>query len=572
MFTYDNIKGGDTMAGIWNVNSNYNVNTKRIVSKLSFEVGQNFVARIVNLDKLTGEVLLKLLDGWQFSAKLEKGADILPEGLVKFQVEGFEEGTLQLKIANTDNKKNNTEKDSIEFLLKSKSINVDKGDYSLLNKMIKHEMPLTKENISNMKTLVDFTDRINQNPEEENAFIDKYMESKNITPDSAKGQEIKKTLKSFFSELKNLGEDDILTLVENNIDLTEKNIKSFNNIFKNGGSVYNEIKDIEQGILNANVKKESGEEQKVNNEKIYVTAEQEKETIENSGEKIIYKDINKDMVKSENENTTESITENQTETESENESTVKNGIETENKSTVKNKTENKAESKNEKLNTNENEVKESISNKEIETGDKIKEKLKNFVNDNKDNNVEKIAKAIKEQISEKTQEMKSLIKTVLEQKGDVKSEAYNNIFQVLDKNINDFKVFNSMSNSYYYLDMPLNVDNSEYKCKLMIKDERKKGKKIDSTNVKIAASVATNNMGVVDAYIKVNNFNMDIDIKCDSEWIKTLDKGKERIFKELSDIGYNLNVYVDQKKQEMNIVNCREFFEDNNLGIINTKV
>lgn len=551
------------MAGIWNINSNYNVNTKRISSKLSFEVGQNFAARIVNLDKLTGEVLLKLLDGWQFSAKLQKGVDTLPDGLVKFQVEGFEDGTLQLKIANTDNKNNNnTEKDSIEFLLKSKSINVDKEDYSLLNKMVKHEIPLTKENISNMKTVVDFTARIKQSPEEENAFIDKYMESKNITPDSVKGQETKKTLKNFFSELRNLGEDDILTLTENNIDLTEKNIKSFNNIFKKDGSVYNEIKDTEKGILNANVEKQPGEEDKIGNGKIYVTAEQENETLENSSEKTIYKNITKNIVKSENNIENKNTTKNET----------KNTIENKSESKVENKIANKIEDHN----TNVNKEKENISNKGIETNDKIKEAIKDLANDNiidnKDKNVDKIAKAIKEQISEKTQEMKDIIKVVLEQKGDVKSEAYNNIFQALDKNINDFKVFNSMSNSYYYLDLPLNVDNSEYKCKLMIKDERKKGKKIDSTNVKIAASVATNNIGVVDAYIKVNNFNMDIDIKCDNEWIKTLDKGKERILRELSDIGYNLNVYVDQKKQEMNIVNCREFFEDSNLGIIDRKV
>ena len=68
----------------------------------------------------------------------------------------------------------------------------------------------------------------------------KYMESKNISPDSNEGNKVKDTLKGFFSELKNISEDDIVTLFENNIDLTEENIKSFNNIFK-GSSLYIKI-------------------------------------------------------------------------------------------------------------------------------------------------------------------------------------------------------------------------------------------------------------------------------------------------------------------------------------------
>ncbi|EET84574.1 conserved hypothetical protein [Clostridium carboxidivorans P7] len=278
------------MAGIWNINSTYNVNTKRMFSKLSFEVGQNFAARIMNLDKLTGEVLLKLLDGWQFSAKLQSGVDILPQGLMRFQVEGFEDGKLQLKILNTDNKKSNTEEDSIDFLLKSKSINVDKEDYPLLNKMIKHEMPLTKENISNMKTIVDFMGKIKQNPEEENAFIGKYMQSKNVLPDSPKGQEIKDTLKSFFNELKNLSEEDILIFAENNIDLTEDNIKSFNDMFKGKGNLYKEIKNIEQQVLKDNMQKQP--DGNVKSEKIYINAEQEKQVVGDNAENIKYKEGN----------------------------------------------------------------------------------------------------------------------------------------------------------------------------------------------------------------------------------------------------------------------------------------
>ena len=144
------------MAGIWNINSINNIEVNKILRKLSFTVGENFSARVVNLDKLTGEVLLKLLDGWQFSAKLQKPLDNLSEGLLRFEVEGFEDGKLQIKILNDTSKQQNLEKDTIDSMLKEKGINVSKDDYVLLNKMVKHEIPLTKENISSMKTLVDF--------------------------------------------------------------------------------------------------------------------------------------------------------------------------------------------------------------------------------------------------------------------------------------------------------------------------------------------------------------------------------------------------------------------------------
>lgn len=102
--------------------------------------------------------------------------------------------------------------------------------------------------------------------------------------------------------------------------------------------------------------------------------------------------------------------------------------------------------------------------------------------------------------------------------------------------------------------------------------KEKKGKKIDRRNVKIATSVTTINMGVVDAFISINNMNMNVDIKCKEQWVKILDKGKDRILKALSDIGYNVYVKVEEKSEDLDIVNCREFFNDENIGAINVKV
>jgi septum formation topological specificity factor MinE len=138
--------------------------------------------------------------------------------------------------------------------------------------------------------------------------------------------------------------------------------------------------------------------------------------------------------------------------------------------------------------------------------------------------------------------------------------------------MNDFKMFNSISNQYYYLDVPVSLKDKEYPCKLIIKDDRKKGKKIDSTNVKFVASVRTLNMGVVDAYIKVSNSNINIDIKSEEAWVKVIDIGKRKLEKTLSNMGFIINVKVDKKEKEADLVKCRDFFEDNEFTRINLRV
>lgn len=537
------------MAGIWNINSVYDVNTRTVSRKLSFEVGQNFLARIVNLDKLTGEMLLKLLDGWQFSAKLQNPMEKLPEGLIRFVVEGFEDGKLQLKILNSDTKQKSSEKDSISAFLKEKSINLSDSDYDILNKMVKHNIPLTKENISDVKTILDFMSKIKSDDTEEGAFIERYIQSKNISLESDEGIKIKNTLKSFFYELKNLGSEDLFTFFENNIDLTKENIKSFNNVFKENLTIFKDVKQVESELKDG-IQIEG--EFVGTDSSLESTTQNSKEISNNQNkEKVYVGSTLEELVKLNNQG--------------------KDNLPAETTNLKELNNENEELSNNTKVSK---EVTKTLSEKDIEItqelklGDSVKDKSAAPV---KHNTIEDISKVIKEQINAKTEELKNTIKTFMEQKNELDPKVYNNVMQALDKNINDFKIFNSVSNQYYYLDLPINIEKHEYECKLMIKDERKKGKKIDSTNVKIAASVNTINMGVVDAYIKVNNNNMDLSIKCDETWIKVLDKEKEKIMIKLHEMGYNVYANVSEREKEMNITNCSEFFGDSNLSAIDTK-
>lgn len=602
------------LAGIWNINSTYNVNNKRIATKLSFEIGEKFLARVINIDRVSQSILLKLLDGWQFSANIENPEKVLQDELLRFQVDGFEDGKVKLKIVSEEKDSSGTYKDAVQLFIKEKGLNLNSEDYGLIENMIKHDIPLTDENISDIKTLMKFMEKLQSNPEEKDVFIQKYLLSKNIGTNSNEGKMITNTLKNFFDKLGDVNSKDIFTLIENNIDLNKANIDSFENVFKKSSTIYNEIKNmgselnkniadsiksgniLESGndytdILQKNIEKTFGDGGKSevaavkNNtdDNPNINEDINQKDIEDSG----VKNNSKTQAKNEISEVVKNILDN---------SATKDGIKNIAKEIGK-QTNSKAEDVeniikkviNEENNISNNDEKTAVENQDLNVNNEdnkqnVKNNISNIIKDIFSNStlkakqygiskdtIDNITNQIKDQINSKTEEMTDIIKQAISQTDDKSAQKSVNIMNMLNNNINDFKIFNTVSNSYYYMDLPLKFENRDYGCKLIIKDERKKGKKIDSSNVKIATSVNTDNMGVVDAYLTVKNRNMDIDIKSDKMWVNVLKKYDKKILESLSELGYNINVQFNEKKQEMNISNCRDFFQDSEFGIINTR-
>lgn len=602
------------LAGIWNINSTYNVNNKRIATKLSFEIGEKFLARVINIDRVSQSILLKLLDGWQFSANIENPEKVLQDELLRFQVDGFEDGKVKLKIVSGEKDSSGTYKDAVQLFIKEKGLNLNSEDYGLIENMIKHDIPLTDENISDIKTLMKFMEKLQSNPEEKDVFIQKYLLSKNIETNSNEGKMITNTLKNFFDKLGDVNSKDIFTLIENNIDLNKANIDSFENVFKKSSTIYNEIKNmgselnkniadsiksgniLESGndytdILQKNIEKTFGDGGKSevaavkNNtdDNPNINEDINQKDIEDSG----VKNNSKTQAKNEISEVVKNILDN---------SATKDGIKNIAKEIGK-QTNSKAEDVeniikkviNEENNISNNDEKTAVENQDLNVNNEdnkqnVKNNISNIIKDIFSNStlkakqygiskdtIDNITNQIKDQINSKTEEMTDIIKQAISQTDDKSAQKSVNIMNMLNNNINDFKIFNTVSNSYYYMDLPLKFENRDYGCKLIIKDERKKGKKIDSSNVKIATSVNTDNMGVVDAYLTVKNRNMDIDIKSDKMWVNVLKKYDKKILESLSELGYNINVQFNEKKQEMNISNCRDFFQDSEFGIINTR-
>ena len=699
------------MSVISNIAILQNPQAKKAFSNISFEAGEKFSARIVSSDPQKGEVNLKLLDGWQFSAKLDKPLEQAPDGSVlKFEVEGFVDDKLKIKIVYEDKEGKTVPSEGLEEYSKGKTLSNGKMDTVLFEKMIKHDMPLTKDNIIDIKNLVDFRDKISLDSSKEEIFIDKYLESRNIDPNSPKAKEITTVLKNFFEALKKLDIDEILLFKENNLELTKGNLDSFIKLFKGQSAIYNNIKEINNyllsndasknisrsipnsevsniensfmdmddssdGFTNAEIKNSNKQTNTAkllyNNGETVDKTQNSNKPIENKILKELVNLINKELkdlgmdhrvlnstiknletdkiLSSQNnsfdsgtvkvlvdklfkgqqislspdsyikliENLTAKLNitqggpgSNSLESVKQNEEVIINIKQNEElpKNMIANKElpidtiQDKELAKNSPLNkelpinivpkdtTNVVELgnKSAIStnaygygknNSLNEIVNMIKRELnisdidKSIIN-NVEKNIEKITtdSLFKEQIKLKTEEIKSIIKDVIENKLNIKPEAYDKVMNLFHEKLNDVKMFNSISEQYYYLDLPINVKEEEYQFKLIIKDDRKKGKKIDSKNVKIATSVKTINMGTVDAYIKINNNNMNIDINCDEFWVKVLKLGKEKLIADLSNLNYRVNIEVNNKVKEFTLANCGEFFNDRSFNAINIKV
>uniref|UniRef100_UPI000694ABAC hypothetical protein n=1 Tax=Clostridium polynesiense TaxID=1325933 RepID=UPI000694ABAC len=179
---------------------------------------------------------------------------------------------------------------------------------------------------------------------------------------------------------------------------------------------------------------------------------------------------------------------------------------------------------------------------------------------------------VKLQMEEKSLEIKSIINSLIRITSGKNSELTDKIYAVMKDRINDFKLLNTISNEYYYLDLPITLNKREYPLKLIIKDNRKEGKKIDSKNVKMIISVDTSNLDVVDAYIHAVNSNMDIELKSNEKWVGILEKEKVKLLNSLVTLGYNTDISVTKKEEDATISSSREFFNDSMLTIVDVLV
>lgn len=670
------------MPAIWNVSNINNTNNKKISSKLTFDVGEKFSGRIIKSNG-TNDVTIKMLDGWQFDAKLDDKLENVQSDIVKFEVEGFDDGKLKLKLVAEEENGSKGNNDVLGSFLEEEGLS--KEDKILLSNMLKHNMVASKENIFKMKNIISFQNKMNNNEGEVNAFIEKYLLSKGIAVGSEKANNVANILKDFFKEFSKLNEADIFMFMENNIDFTKESIESYIKLFKEDGSLYKDIKNLSQNIKDTILKNNSEnigvkenlniKDQNINNNAKDINKNEGK--VVSSGNSEVNKGSeainlsNTDKEINLDKNSMANVVRNIYGASSSNKVSVLQLLKTlapNNADIIKNTfidvLSNKPEFQNNiskealsKLNSlkdsdilsfiksnieengielnqmNKAHMEEGLSryfNKEIKLTDnefhKIEQNIKyvlaNNSNgkegnlnlektvkielnpkevidssniDNTDDTLQKIQNTslgdknikslvselvkelnsheiVKAQIKEKGDEIKNIIKDIMSNINKDGSEISDKLYQVIKNNISDFKMFNTVSNEYYYMALPLNIKQEEYPCKLIVKDDRKQGKKIDSSNVKMVVSVETKRIGMVDAYLTVKDKSIDVDLKSDGEFVNILDSGKNKLEMALQGLGFNPNVHVSEKINKVDLTNCREFFNDNSILAIDRKV
>ncbi len=597
------------MSSIRDISQIYNSANKKITGKISFKVGDKFAAKILSSSEDGKGIVLRTVDGWQFPAILEDVIGLLPEALVKFQVLGYDNGEIKLKLVPKEEGDNTKAEESLLEIAKDNGL--EEEDLELLKTMTRFSIPLERENISKVKSLVDFLNKIKKDPDQIEDFIFKYLKSNQINPQSKEGVEIANILRSFFEEFKEMPLEEILLFMENEIELTEDNIKSFKEIFAKDQGLKNSLKTITNSINS--FLQETSNKSIVDSNGFYQEELLGNEDLSKEFLQIYYKEAEMDVEINENyKDSSIKTTNNQLDFESSDigkkllangfddkltdlimkelperlkesqgrakiiikEEVVDKVVETMKETIeVKGKLEGKEilDVIKHKL-QNSPELKAMLPEKEIED---IFHRLKDKKDLNELINVKRnsdTANKVMEQVKEKLEELKSLVKTIIDTKSEIDSKSWSGILNNVKANINDIKLFNTISGEYYYMDIPIKFKEDDYPCKLIIKDDRKKGKRIDSNNVKMAVTISTVKMGKIDIYLDIKDRNMKLDFKCEEQWVKILDLAKAKLYKVLEDSNYNVSINVSEREKEMNIANCREFFQDTYNSNINVVV
>ena len=545
------------MSNVWKINMVQNYTTKDDFNKLTFKKGDSFSARILRLEGSATDVIIKLLDGRVFPARVD--GEILQENLddymFKFQLDGFEGGKFLLRILESnviDNLGNNGDtaiKDPLmEELLKNLDFPVGKEDVPILKSMLKNNIPIIEENLLEIKGLKEFINQSNNSPKELKKFIDKYIEAKGIQNNSPEAEQIKSTLGKVLNEIKNLKIDDIFVMKALDIKLNEDSIKAFAKVVSNQYSVLPEIEETANVIkeqITGNINKDSQGEVGVNKNSTF-----------QDGDKVFYSEKDKSQLMA----------------------PIKESLENKEAILSSEKLINKAgKSSSDIINertigiiSDEDDLQGKVvsqGKEEVDSSNKLFKQLKSDTMIDRSITSTMVKEELREKISLIKNNLMEIIK--LSQKDP---STFSNVVQNLDTKFQEFKMFNTINNNYYFLNVPMDMKDKEYDCKLIIKDERSKGKKLDTENIKIAASVATVNMEKVDAYLTVNKNSATIEIESEATYVKFLEKFKGKLINDLMDSKYMFNIFIKEKKHDFSFSNCRSFFEDDDFTTINTRV
>ncbi|MBS5125399.1 MAG: hypothetical protein KHZ09_08065 [Clostridium sp.] len=562
-----------------------------------FKQGDTLKGIVVKHDAESNEVTIKLTNGMEIEAEIQGDVE-LKGGILKFEVTEFKDNTLFLKLS--DNKADVIQGEAskkitdeiMNFIIKE---GLKKEDYNMLKAMVKYNIPLTRENITTVKSVLEFSGKMNNNPEEIKSFINTYLNSRDIVVNSREGLQIAQKLYEFFKAFSKADLQEVLLFLENNIEFTKENLDSFNKLFNSENAMEKVIDAVNEEIGKAiAIEEELLSENTVEQSLKQITLKNGDEYTGKGKGTEVGKTIMATLVKesskshSINDNIVKDIIKNHSITDDDAKEIIKLMKNDSNyvmsKETLK---ENILKHTGREVVLNDVEAKslEEIINKEV-----IKDKDINFIkslfnnieskqisvakelesNDIREN-IFNISKNLAKNVTEKSEGAKEVIRNIISSLKESNGNS-TQILNIMKSSINDLKLFNKINDQYYCLDIPVNFKENEYPCKLIIKDDRKNGKVIDSTNFKVAVSVKTVKLGTVDALLDVKNRNIDIQLKCDKNVMNLFVISKDKLKDIVESSGFSTKIEVVERTEKLQLLSCREFFNDNNIAVVDITV
>ena len=562
-----------------------------------FKQGDTLKGIVVKHDAESNEVTIKLTNGMEIEAEIQGDVE-LKGGILKFEVTEFKDNTLFLKLS--DNKADVIQGEAskkitdeiMNFIIKE---GLKKEDYNMLKAMVKYNIPLTRENITTVKSVLEFSGKMNNNPQEIKSFINTYLNSRDIVVNSREGLQIAQKLYEFFKAFSKADLQEVLLFLENNIEFTKENLDSFNKLFNSENTMekvidavneeIGKVIAIEEELLSENTVEQSLKQITLKNGDEYTGKGKGTEV-----GKTIMATLVKESSKSHsiNDNIVKDIIKNHSITDDDAKEIIKLMKNDSNyvmsKETLK---ENILKHTGREVVLNDVEAKslEAIINKEV-----IKDKDINFIkslfnnieskqisvakelesNDIREN-IFNISKNLAKNVTEKSEGAKEVIRNIISNLKEGNGNSAQ-ILNIMKSSINDLKLFNKINDQYYCLDVPVNFKENEYPCKLIIKDDRKDGKVIDSTNFKVAVSVKTKKLGTVDAFLNVRNRNIDIQLKCNKNVMNLFVISKNKLKDIVESSGFSTKIEVVERTEKLQLLSCREFFNDNNIAVVDITV
>lgn len=133
----------------------------------------------------------------------------------------------------------------MNFIIKE---GLKKEDYNMLKAMVKYNIPLTRENITTVKSVMEFSGKMNNNPVEIKSFINAYLNSRDIVANSREGMQVSQKLYEFFKAFSKTDLQEVLLFLENDIEFTKENLDSFNKLFNSENTMEKVIDAVNEEI------------------------------------------------------------------------------------------------------------------------------------------------------------------------------------------------------------------------------------------------------------------------------------------------------------------------------------